>query len=272
MLSDLCDVKMVDILADNEVRGDVMQNLRKNWPKWAARAGVGQRAMVYWLPQMPKWWLWLQNLPSKASEIIIGTAGETHKPGWYDLIDFIQAYTGTTILNKARNSMLTRMLRSPTTWSPAATCDVEYVKFMLAFDDIEADAANNMLLRLTTKRGDTKTVEMLLSQMEINPSVNGNRALRNAVCHGHVAIAKLLLEDERVDPDVAALLVMRIEHHDHGYPLVRFTATEQELARIRVLIRAQVPRMRAAGADPFRLVFKIGSCAETDPFAVYAEQ
>ena len=263
MLSDACDVKMVDILADNEVRGDVMQNLRKNWPRWAARAGVSQRGMVYWLPQMAKWWLWLQNLPKKAAYIIIGTAGETTKPGWYELIDFIQAYTGTTILNKDRQSMLTRMLKSPTTWPPAATRDVQYVKFMLSFDDIEPNAANNMLLRLASRRGDTKTVEMLLGNAKINPAANDNEPLRNATRRGHVAIVGLLFEDGRVDPDVAALVVLsagdgrNLQRH-------RITATMDELNMIRGLIRAQVPRTESTSTTPHRCAFLLGTCAATD--------
>jgi hypothetical protein len=56
------------------------------------------------------------------------------------------------------------------------------------------------VIRVPASEGDIATIEMLLRDPCIDPSINSNEALICAAQNGHAAVVDRLLQDERVDP------------------------------------------------------------------------
>ena len=80
--------------------------------------------------------------------------------------------------------------------------DVETVRYLLRFADIDLSGPWNEPLRTACFKGFTEIVKLLLADERIDrSSTGGSSALRLAISHKHLEIVKLLLKDERVSID-----------------------------------------------------------------------
>jgi ankyrin repeat protein len=73
---------------------------------------------------------------------------------------------------------------------------------------------NKMFQELIEIYTNLKTIELLLIDYRIDPGANENRAIKFACGNGHLELAKLLLKDSRVNPNVASSINPR------AYPIV----------------------------------------------------
>jgi len=67
---------------------------------------------------------------------------------------------------------------------------------------VDPSINGNYAIRMASQNGHTEIVRLLLQDERVDPSINGNYAIRMASRNGHTDIVKLLLQDERVDPSV----------------------------------------------------------------------
>lgn len=72
------------------------------------------------------------------------------------------------------------------------------------------DADDQAAIRAAARSGRADVVARLLKREEVDPAVGGNAPLQLAVDRGHVEVARLLLDDPRVDP-TRILLVSAVE-------------------------------------------------------------
>ncbi len=74
------------------------------------------------------------------------------------------------------------------------------VKRVLSHPRIDPSVFDNRALEIAVKRGDIKTLKLLMEDPRVDPSFNDNFALKWSISSNRYEIVKLLLADPRVDP------------------------------------------------------------------------
>lgn len=74
----------------------------------------------------------------------------------------------------------------------------------------EPASHDNYLWRESVERGYTALVEILLSDLRVDPTINNHQALITASFRGYYDIVRLLLKDKRVDPTAQDCRAMRV--------------------------------------------------------------
>jgi len=62
---------------------------------------------------------------------------------------------------------------------------------------------------------------MLLDTQKVDPSVNDNKAIKDAADRGYIEVMKLLLADKRVDPAIDDNLILKWAVEDREVEVVR---------------------------------------------------
>jgi len=84
------------------------------------------------------------------------------------------------------------------------------VSFLIACKTADVDKAQQIASRMhmfdilchITESSDIDIIKFILNNNLVNPSAEGNYAIRKAVVYGYTNVVKLLLKDGRVDPTV----------------------------------------------------------------------
>lgn len=88
-----------------------------------------------------------------------------------------------------------------------AICERKYnnAKYLIEKHDIDLSFGRNALISLACDRGDIRFVKLLMSYPEVDPSDMDNTCILHSSTKKFSHIARLLLTDPRVDPNVCVI-------------------------------------------------------------------
>ena len=225
------DASMEEILADEKNKADVLERLKDNWFMWAGTHGVDGSDASWWHAEMWPWVDWLRDVPDtlvglRKSFDELNFGNDDGCDGLFPLLNYIQVYTGTAILDFKGTSPLTRVLRhlqeqqsyrgmcgsgfrARQTANVILYRDVENAKFMLTMKDARPGVNSNIIIRNAALNGNVPLVKALLDDPRVDPRDKENRTIQDAVMGGWSGVVELLLVDGRADTKVAVSALKR---------------------------------------------------------------
>ena len=235
-------LELTNILHLDETKTTVLRHLAENWPKWAV--DVRHLDAAVWMPWCGRegvWWLWLQGISATRTfqEIVDFTDAVASVPGWVDFINFIQAYTNTTTLDRKHTSPLTRGILthgSHVTHNQHMWGDVVSAEFFLLFTDTDPTVMENSALRSASTNGKTALVELLLKDERMmpmmvllsSPNVRRYSSIHFAADNGHADIVELLI-DAGADPSSEDDLALRVASSAGHTDVVRLLLEQKQV-------------------------------------------